>query len=360
MASIRKKGDFQWHVQVRRKRISATKTFTHKADAEAWAREIESEIDRGVYVSRKEASETTFRKVCERYSDEVTYRLKGGASDRSRIITLVENLGERVVSEITSSVLSNYRDKRLKTHTEQSVIHELGLINRILKACVMDWEIAIPGGIPIVRKPSSPPGRSRRVDQSEIEAILRASGSPSLATVLRLAMETAMRRGELAKITWDMVDVDRRVIHLTDTKNGEDRLVPLSTAAVASLKALHEVRKAEESKGGEQGGRDGLDGKDKDNRVFRISADGITRAFARASKRARDAYETECKDRRVEPSKTFLIDLRLHDVRHEATTRIADKVDNLIELAAITGHKDLQMLKRYYHPKAEDLAKKLG
>lgn len=349
MASIRKKGDFQWHVQVRRKRISATRTFTHKADAEAWAREIESEIDRGVYVSRKESAETTFKKVCERYRDEVTCRLKGGAADRSRIITIIEHLGHHTVAEITSSVLAGYRDKRLKTHTEQSVIHELGLINRILKACVMDWGIAIPGGIPIVRKPSSPPGRSRRVDQSEIEAIVQASSSPSLVAVLRLAMETAMRRGEIAKITWPMVEIERRVIHLVDTKNGEDRLVPLSTAAVTALKALDRKKTANDD-----------NDQNRDDRVFKISADGITRAFARACNRARSRYEVECKGRGVEPSKTFLMDLRLHDVRHEATTRIADKVDNLVELAAITGHKDLQMLRRYYHPKAEDLAKKLG
>lgn len=358
MASIRKKGEFQWHVQIRRKRISVTKTFTHKADAEAWAREIESEIDRGIYISRRESAETTFHQVCERYRDEVTPKLKGGATDRSRIITLIEHLGHLSVSEITSSVLATFRDKRLKTHTEQSVIHELGLINRILKACVMDWGIAIPGGIPIVRKPSSPPGRSRRVDQSEIEAIVQASSSPSLAAVLRVAMETAMRRGEMAKITWPMVDLERRVIHLVDTKNGEDRLVPLSTAAVAALKALQEAEKvAEEDR--KKTANDDND-QDRDDRVFKISADGITRAFARACNRARDRYEVECKGRGVEPSKTFLMDLRIHDVRHEATTRIADKVDNLVELAAITGHKDLQMLKRYYHPKAEELAKKLG
>jgi len=348
MATIRKKGEFQWHVQVRRKKVTATKTFTHKADAEAWAREIESEIDRGVYLSRKESAETLFEEVCLKYENEVVPKFKGAATDRSRIKTLIEHLGNRPVADITSSVLSSFRDKRLKTHSNQSVIHELTLVNRILKSCIMDWGIAIPGGIPIVRKPSSPVGRSRRVGQEEIEAIVKATESPMLSAVLRLAMETAMRRGELAKITWEMVNMERRVIHLLDTKNGEDRLVPLSTSAVKALTDLKDMN-------------DELDSKDrKDDRIFRLRADSITHAFVRARNRARENYERTCISKGIKPSKTYLVGIRLHDVRHEATTRIADKVDNLIELAAITGHKDLQMLKRYYHPKAEDLAKKLG
>ncbi|MFZ5463765.1 MAG: tyrosine-type recombinase/integrase, partial [Pseudomonadota bacterium] len=53
-------------------------------------------------------------------------------------------------------------------------------------------------------------------------------------------------------------------------------------------------------------------------------------------------------------------DFHFHDLRHKATSRLAEKLPNVIELAAVTGHKDLRMLKRYYHPRAEDLARKLG
>jgi integrase len=55
-----------------------------------------------------------------------------------------------------------------------------------------------------------------------------------------------------------------------------------------------------------------------------------------------------------------LIDFHFHDLRHTAITAMAQKLPNLIELSAVTGHKSLAMLKRYYHPSIEDLARKLG
>ncbi|EQD25943.1 phage integrase family protein, partial [mine drainage metagenome] len=107
--------------------------------------------------------------------------------------------------------------------------------------------------------------------------------------------------------------------HLPHTKNGSARDVPLSSRAVAILHAL--PRRI-------------------DGRVFGLRPDSVTQAFERAAQRA------------------GIENLRLHDLRHEATSRLAEKLPNLIELAAVTGHKDLRMLKRYYHPRATDLAKK--
>ena len=91
-----------------------------------------------------------------------------------------------------------------------------------------------------------------------------------------------------------------------------------------------------------------------------MHADSITRAFARAVSRARMAYESECKKVGQKPDEKLLKDLRPHDLRHEATSRLFEKGLNLMEVAAITGHKTLQMLKRYTHLRAEDLVGRLG
>lgn len=339
MATIRKKGDYQWHVQIRRKHVTATKTFVVKSDAEAWAREIESEIDRGVYVSRAEAEATKMADVCDRYERECLPKLKGKNADKSRLKTIKEKLGKLPVGAVSSTALAKFRDERLEILSSQSVIHELGLITRILKACVLDWGIALPGGVPQVRKPSAPPGRSRRVSQEEIDAIAQASKSQQLESIVKFAVETALRRGEIASLTWDAVDLKKPTLMLDETKNGDSREVPLSKAAIQVLKLLPRR----------------IDGS-----VYGMQPDSITQAFERAVIRARSVYESECKKQGIQPSKSFLLDLNFHDLRHEATSRIALKVSNLVELASITGHKDLQMLKRYYHPRAEDLAKKLG
>jgi integrase len=130
-----------------------------------------------------------------------------------------------------------------------------------------------------------------------------------------------MRRGELLSLTWDNVDLKKQIAFLPETKNGETRTVPLSSRAVAVLEALPR------SIGG---------------KVFPTTPAALKKAFERACAGA------------------GITNLHFHDLRHEATSRMSEKLPNLIELAAVTGHKDLRMLKRYYHPRAEDLARKLG
>lgn len=92
--------------------------------------------------------------------------------------------------------------------------------------------------------------------------------------------------------------------------------------------------------------------------VFAMRPDGVARAFERAVQRARGRYEVECEEAGTRPRDGFLVDLRFHDLRHEATSRLAE-VFPMHELTKITGHRDPRMLMRYYHPKAEKLAKKM-
>jgi integrase len=130
-----------------------------------------------------------------------------------------------------------------------------------------------------------------------------------------------MRRGELLALQWRNVDLTRQTAFLPTSKNGKPRTVPLSSQAVALLSALPRTEA---------------------DIVFPISAPTMEAAFKRARVRAQ------------------IPNLRFHDLRHTATSRMAHKLPNVIELASVTGHQTLQMLKRYYHPNAEILAQKLG
>ena len=130
-----------------------------------------------------------------------------------------------------------------------------------------------------------------------------------------------MRRGELLGLEWQHVDLDKRTAYLPITKNGTNRTIPLSLKAIETLQLLP---------------------RDISGRVFPLSATALRGLWARACKRA------------------GIEDLRFHDLRHEATSRFFEKGLNVMEVAAITGHKDLRMLQRYTHLRAEDLAVKLG
>jgi integrase len=138
---------------------------------------------------------------------------------------------------------------------------------------------------------------------------------------------------------WEHLDRQARVLRVPETKTGEPRWVPLSSRALAVLDA--QPRRI-------------------DGYVWGIRADSITRAFDRVMRWARAAYEAECKPRRVKPDATMLTDLRFHDLRHEATSRLFEIGLNPMQAAAITGHQTLQMLKRYTHLRVEDLVDRLG
>ena len=342
----------RWQAIVRLKGQPAqTKTFRTKAEAVRWSRQVESEMDKGVFVSRAESEKTTVNDLIDRYAREVLPTQRGGHREVSRVKWIKEGLGKYSLAALTSSIVADYRDARLKRVGPQSVKHELSLLQRALKKGAMEWGIALPGGIPTlqVKKPPMPPARDRRLVDDEEERLLAACGEARtlwLRPATIFAIETAMRAGEILEtwkymddvdeegkkikvktkvsdgLQWSDVDLEKRTAHLPKTKNGDARTVPLSSRAIQILTDLPR----------------NLD----DGRVFGTTYEGIHQAFDRACKR------------------TAIEGLHFHDLRHEATSRLFEKGLNPMQVAAITGHKTLQMLKRYTHLRAEDLAKLLG
>ncbi len=343
MATFRKRGDYQWQAEIRRKGWPyQTKTFESRADAEKWARDVEGAMDKGAFVSRTEAESTTLAECLERYSREVTPLKKGASKELSVIRKLqAHDLAPRFMATIRGADIAVYRDHRLKESAPKTVLNEMALLSHLFNTAIREWRMeSLRNPVELVSKPKVRNGRDRRATPEEIDRVLANSKSRELPAIVRLLTETAMRRGELSKLTWANIDMKKRLAFLEDTKNGENRMVPLSSRAVEALNSVPRR----------------ISGK-----VFSMTPDAISKAFSRAQAKARAIYETECKDAGKSPDKTFLMNLRLHDLRHEATSRLFEsgKFD-MMEVASITGHKTLQMLKRYTHLKAEELAKKLG
>ncbi|WP_233093220.1 MULTISPECIES: site-specific integrase [Pseudomonas] len=357
MATIRNRGEYQWEAQIRRKGYPAQrKTFETKSDAQAWARMIESEIDRGIFVSRVEAERTAFHQLIDRYISEIAPKHKGAYSEIKRLEALKRHpLATRIVATLTSSDFARYRDERLKIRKGNTVKRELALFQCVIEVARREWGIHLAENpVRMVSRPSYNDERSRRLDPIEEEYILNAlelrerradgtyadaSHNPWIRPIVQLAIETAMRRGEIFELRWKHVNLDRRTAHLPATKNGLPRTVPLSPRAIQLLKDLPRS----------------LCG-----RVFPTTADALKKAFTRGLERARTKYLGDCERALVPPQEDFLLDLRFHDLRHEATCRLATKLPNLIELASVTGHREVNMLKRYYNITAEELAAKLA
>lgn len=371
MATIRKRGPYQWEAQIRRSGYpTQSKTFVVKAEAEAWAKMIESEMSRGVWISRGEAETTTLYEALVRYKEEVSATKKGAVQEASVLkICMATELAKRSMASIRSADVARLRDTWLKNYKPATVLRRMAVLSHVFSIARKEWGMEnLSNVVELVRKPQPNNSRTRRLvaelpnisaDNSnlpesdrgagdgELERVVSASRSELLPSVIWLAVETAMRRGEIADLTWENIDLRRRVAHLPATKNGSSRDVPLSSRAVAIFEGLRGSCDEESESTSANCGR-----------VFPMRSDAITRAFERAVDRARMAYVEECKAAQIKPDAGFLTNLRFHDLRHEAASRLAS-IFHMHELTKITGHKDPRMLMRYYHPRAEDLAKRL-
>uniref|UniRef100_E6PNC2 Putative Site-specific recombinase, phage integrase family n=1 Tax=mine drainage metagenome TaxID=410659 RepID=E6PNC2_9ZZZZ len=326
---------------------SISRTFDLKADAEAWAREIERELQRGnLAAATNEAGRVTLGKVIESYTNAVLPRLRGaGAAGYVRACDA--KFGAFFLGSIRSVDVAAWRDELLKGGlSAQSVIHHLNTLSSLFSYAEKELSIQLPAGNPAkaIRKPSAPKSRDRRLRPGELDALLASAVStkrtPGLRQIIILAVETSMRLGEMLGLEWKRVDLVRRTAHLVDTKNGESRTVALSSAALESMRAL--PRRI-------------------DGRVFGWAAsDSFEKAWVRCKARALKLYLADCAESNTKPDPAFLADLRFHDLRHEATSRLFEKGLGVMEVASMTGHKSLAMLKRYTHVEAEKLAVKLG
>ena len=327
MASFRQHGN-RWQARVRRQGYpDITKSFQGRQDAERWARSVESDIDRGSYVSLTEAQKTTLADLIQRYMAEVLPSMKGATEDSIRLKAICRRpICKNSIAALTPAKVAEYRDLRLTEVAAGTVVRELAYLSSIINHGRREWGIHANNPVALVRKPTQPKGRERVLTSAERERLL-AELQPTgrrnvwMLSVALLALETGMRRSELLALRWGDINLDRRTATLHMTKNGDSRVVPLSTSAAQTLAAMpRSICGA----------------------VFPITACALAANFDKAVARAQ------------------LPDLHFHDLRHTAITLMATKLPNLIELAAVSGHKSLKMLQRYYHPDVGDLARKLG
>lgn len=348
MAQIRKRGT-KWQARIRIKgQPSIEKSFSTKADAEAWAKVTESEIIRGIFIKRTDAEQTTLSEALDRYEAEVTPTKRGASIERYRLATWRKSrLARMTLASLRGADFARWRDERLKEVAPATVKRELGTVCNLFNVARKEWGFdGLSNPIESIRLPREDNARSRIFFDGEERILLQALDPKEqgegrhgrinswVKPIVELALETAMRRGEILSLRWENVRLENQVALLPITKNGGRRHVPLTKRAVQILSELP---------------------RSINGQVFPVTANALKLAFVRAVARARKQYLQEGgSDDRV------MVDLHFHDLRHIAITRLADKLPNIIELAAVSGHSDVRMLRRYYHPRAADLAQKLG
>lgn len=330
MATIRKLRG-RWQAQVRRRGMKPRcKSFDSKNEAEKWARELESQVDKfGAAPDTRILESTTLGALMKRYAEEVSPSKRGATQEIQRLGVLQRHdLAYRTLVGLSQQDIASFRDERLKTVKPATAVRELAILSHVLDVAMRDWGYPLAQNVvKMIRRPTINNARSRRLTASEEQRLLEACDEGKVdcfRTLVILAIETGMRRGEILGLKWTDISHNRRVISLAMTKNGSCREVPLSQRA---YNALTELKQSE-----------GID----QSIPFRMTISAFEQTWKRVIKR------------------TGIVDLKFHDLRHEAVSRLFELGLNIMEVSSISGHKELSMLKRYTHLNAESLVSRLG
>ncbi len=321
VASYKKLKTGRWQAQVARQGIRKAKSFKTKREAQDWANRQEFLITEGEIGG----SNQLLRELFDRYAREVSPQKRGARWEVIRLERLAKDkIGDIRLSKLAPADFADWRDRRLTEVAPASVNREMVLMSAVLTRARKEWGLLATNPLSDVSKPSKPPPRDRRVSQAEIDRLLEVAGGdltklrPRAIHAFRFAMETAMRAGEILSLTDRTVDRASRIAVLPMTKNGTMRKVPLSSAALALLDDLPRS----------------------DGPLFGLTARQLDSNF------------------RAVRDKAKIKNLRFHDSRHEAITRLARKLD-VLSLARVVGHRDIRMLQIYYNESAEELARRL-
>ncbi|MGM0562799.1 MAG: tyrosine-type recombinase/integrase [Pseudomonadota bacterium] len=325
MATFRKRAT-GWVAEVRRRGVYRARTFDTKAQAMEWATDLERAVRSG---DINNPQRRPLHEALQRYHDEVSPTKRGARHEQLRLRAIMRDpLAEVCCGDVSASDLASYRDRRLESVGPASVNRELNVLSAFFNRAVREWGWCTSNPIKEITRPRNPPPRDRRISPDEIERVQVALGfdgetvegkQHEVALIFLLALETAMRLGELCSLTHDQVNLHGRYVTLATTKNGDRREVPLSVRACELFELVA----------------------DRKPYLFKVGADEASTLFRKATRRAE------------------IQGLRFHDSRHEALTRLARKLD-VLDLARMVGHRDPRSLMIYYNATATEIAQRLG
>jgi len=335
MATVRKRANGSYQTIIRMAGFKAqSKTFPTKREAQEWGKEVESGNAKGNGVDHGSLRKGTVGALMERFRDEECPDRKGGDWETFWINRRIREDAFpllRLDQDVAGGLRKFIKD-RSKQVKPATVVRDLSFLGGVFTHAMKVWGTPLAvNPVHLVKKPSPPRGRETTWSPEDVAKLFKEVGPVDfpprqtkdyLPAIVELAIETAMRQGEILKFTKEHCHLDDAWLRLEDTKNGDARDVPLSKRAIEILRPFVEITKK------------GI--------VFPLGRSAVQLNMRRATMGA------------------GLVGMRFHDTRHTAATNLSKKLSNVLELSAVTGHRSLQSLKRYYNPKASDLAAKLG
>lgn len=337
MASINQRnGSFRVRI-FRKNDKSISKSFGSELEAVQWLKKTQAQIELGIFeeqVKNHVSSKLGFCEAVEKYIPAHSVH-KGNHKTESGILRILAIRWEgKQLSSISKQDIVLLKDDLLaKGRAASTVNHYLNALSQLYQVAINEWGLKVTNPITGIKRMSEPQGRMKRLPIGA-ETILLAScrelSLGYLSDIVVVALETGMRCGEILSMRWEDVDFTNRRVLLRHTKNGDSRQVPLTSRAKTILQQLSS--------------------RHTDELVFPHCRWAIRRHFKRVVGHSAKAHKGV---------QNPFTDFRFHDLRHEALSRLSDKGLNVMEIAHISGHRTLSMLRRYTHPCHETLLWKL-
>lgn len=327
MASVKPYGN-GYRAQIKLLGVRDSETFRTKREAQAWASARETEIR--AQDGKPPAQRYTLADALTRYAAEVSIHKRGRRWEEIRIKAFMAGtLPIRApIGAVTPDMIGAWRDARLRTVGNGTVLREIALLSAVLEAARREWRWIEVNPVKDVRKPRQPDHRETLLTRQQIKAMLRALGySPrlpirsvtqSVAVAFLLALRTGMRAGELCGLHWSRVHDGWCALPVTKTTPREVPLSPKAMRVIGKMRGFDPVA------------------------VFGVTPQTLDTLFRRARDRA------------------GLSGFVFHDSRHTAATWIvASGKWNVLELCKAFGWANPKQAMIYFNPKATDLAEKL-
>jgi excisionase family DNA binding protein len=283
------------------------------------------EVAEGKWFERLRGEDKTFREMMEKFESEYFSNLASYRACRTYVKGLKSFFGDYTLSEITPSLINEFKNRRKTKGVKPATVHrQLDIMKRAFNIAIREWEWCKANPVTRVSLERLNNKRDRWLTLDEEKKLLQACPG-WLNEIATFGLNTGMRQGEILSLTWKGVDLFRKTVTVFKSKNNERRTIPLNSTVTEMLKGKSKVRSI------------------KTDLVFHSKAHtpfsqrNIERAFQNALKKAK------------------IEDFGFHDLRHTFATRLVQAGVDLYKVQILLGHKTPAMTQRYAHHYPESL-----
>jgi len=284
---------------------------------------IKGQIAENRWIPKLPCEDKTFGEMMDKYEAEHVSQKRSMRQYKGYIKNLRPFFGDHLLSEITPSVVNEYKMKRRKDGVgPASINRELAILKNAFNIALKQWGWVRENPVTRIPMEKEPKDRVRYLTDQEFERLHNACPD-WLKPIVLIARHTGMRKENILSLRWEQVDLFRRVIYLEHTKNDERLGIPLNDTMMGLFKRLSKVRHIK-------------------------SSYVLCHKNGKRFIEVKTSFQAALREAEIE-------DFRFHDLRHCFASALVQRGVDLYQVQKLMGHKDGKMTQRYAHLAAENL-----